>query len=184
MNSQLVVCSTIGGRICAIGFTRSLRYWTLEPSKIHGRLAVYCTANGICGMAKDSYNVNNSMEVIVGLTRMNGSIDFHCCYPAKLNASCPRSISPTGTPSHQSISRLSSNGDLNLNTGLDVDDDLLDNLGGGVEVDETLVDAHLVHVPGLGTLTVRRLTGGDLEVLGRETDGACSGISIAPTEKR
>ena len=26
---------------------------------------------------------------------------------------------------------LSSNGDLNLNTGLDVDDDLLDGLGGG-----------------------------------------------------
>jgi hypothetical protein len=28
---------------------------------------------------------------------------------------------------------LSGNGDLNLNTGLDVDDDLLDNLGGGVK---------------------------------------------------
>jgi hypothetical protein len=33
--------------------------------------------------------------------------------------------------------RLCGDGDLNLNTGLDVDDDLLDNLGGGVEVDET-----------------------------------------------
>ena len=32
--------------------------------------------------------------------------------------------------------RLCGDGDLNLNTGLDVDDDLLDNLGGGVEVDE------------------------------------------------
>jgi hypothetical protein len=29
--------------------------------------------------------------------------------------------------------RLSSDGDLNLNTSLDVDDDLLDNLGGGVQ---------------------------------------------------
>lgn len=28
---------------------------------------------------------------------------------------------------------LSSDGDLDLNTGVDVDDDLLDNLGGGVE---------------------------------------------------
>lgn len=28
---------------------------------------------------------------------------------------------------------LSSNGNLDLNTGLDVDDDLLDDLGGGVE---------------------------------------------------
>ena len=32
---------------------------------------------------------------------------------------------------------LSGNGDLNLNTGLDVDDDLLDNLGGGVKARET-----------------------------------------------
>jgi hypothetical protein len=33
----------------------------------------------------------------------------------------------------QSSLHLSSNGDLNLNTGIDVDDDLLDDLGGGVE---------------------------------------------------
>jgi hypothetical protein len=31
--------------------------------------------------------------------------------------------------------------------------DLPDDVGGGVEVDETLVDLHLVPVPGLGTLT-------------------------------
>jgi hypothetical protein len=31
--------------------------------------------------------------------------------------------------------------------------DLLDNLGGGVQVDETLVDPHLESVPSLGTLT-------------------------------
>jgi hypothetical protein len=31
---------------------------------------------------------------------------------------------------------LSSNGDLNLNTSLDVDDDLLDGLGGGEEARE------------------------------------------------
>jgi len=45
--------------------------------------------------------------------------------------------------------RLCGNGDLNLNTGLDVDDDLLDDLSGGVEVNESLVDSHLVHVPCL-----------------------------------
>lgn len=33
-------------------------------------------------------------------------------------------------------------------------------------LDETLVDAHLVLVPGLGTLTVGGLTGGDVEGLG------------------
>lgn len=35
----------------------------------------------------------------------------------------------------------------------------------------TLVDAHLVCVPSLGTLTARGLTGGDLQVLGGQTDG-------------
>lgn len=68
--------------------------------------------------------------------------------------------------------RLSSNGNLNLDTSVNVDNDLLDNLGGGVEVDETLVDAHLVAVPGLGTLTARGLAGGDLEALGGQADGA------------
>jgi hypothetical protein len=67
---------------------------------------------------------------------------------------------------------LCRNSDLNLNTGLDVDDDLLDNLGRGVQVDKALVDAHLICVPGLRTLTARSLTGGDLQVLGRKTDGA------------
>ena len=36
----------------------------------------------------------------------------------------------------------------------------------------TLVDAHLVRVPSLGTLTARRLAGGDLQVLGGQADGA------------
>jgi hypothetical protein len=34
---------------------------------------------------------------------------------------------------------LSSNGDLNLDTGLDVDDDLLDDLSGGVKTIDVLV---------------------------------------------
>lgn len=49
---------------------------------------------------------------------------------------------------------LCRNSDLNLDTGLDVDDDLLDDFGRGVEVDQALVDAHLVGIPGLRTLTV------------------------------
>lgn len=36
----------------------------------------------------------------------------------------------------------------------------------------TLVDAHLVRVPSLGTLTARGLAGGDLQVLGGQADGA------------
>lgn len=41
-----------------------------------------------------------------------------------------------------------------------------------MEINETLVDAHLEAVPGLGTVTARRLTGGDTENLGGETDGS------------
>jgi len=37
--------------------------------------------------------------------------------------------------------RLSSDGDLNLDTGLNVDDDLLDDLGRSVKIDQTLVDS-------------------------------------------
>lgn len=36
------------------------------------------------------------------------------------------------------------------------------------------MDAHLVAVPGLGTLTARGLAGGDLEALGGQTDRALS----------
>ncbi len=75
--------------------------------------------------------------------------------------------------------RLSSNGNLNLDTSVNVDNDLLDNVGGGVEVDETLVDAHLVAVPGLGALTARGLAGGDLEALGGQADGAlCAEVLV------
>ena len=38
-------------------------------------------------------------------------------------------------------------------------------------LDKALVDAHLILVPGLGTLTARSLAGGDVQSLGRETDG-------------
>ena len=41
-----------------------------------------------------------------------------------------------------------------------------------MEIDETLVDAHLETIPGLGTVTARRLTGGDTENLGGETNGS------------
>jgi hypothetical protein len=92
----------------------------------------------------------------------------------------------------QSRTRLLGEGDLDLNTGLELDRslqgrercdwlisnkawwsgnvgcggvgmtyDLLDNLGGGVQVDETLVDPHLESVPSLGTLTTGTASRGD-----------------------
>src|SRR5436305_19812 len=57
------------------------------------------------------------------------------------------------------FSSLSSNRNLHLDTSLNVDDDLLDDLGRGRQVDQALVDAHLVAVPRLGTFTAGRLAG-------------------------
>ncbi len=41
-----------------------------------------------------------------------------------------------------------------------------------MQVDDTLVDAHLEVVPGLGALTARSLAGGDSKDLGRHSDRA------------
>jgi hypothetical protein len=67
---------------------------------------------------------------------------------------------------------LSSNSNFNLNTSLNIDNDSLDNLSWRIEINQPLVDSHLEHIPGLGTFTVRCLSGGDLEDLGWEADGA------------
>lgn len=101
---------------------------------------------------------------------------FFLVLPPSTPSKPPTQHPPSSTSSSQARKNqrphLSSNGDLNLNTGLDVDDNLLDNLGGGVQVDEALVDAHLIGIPGLGTLTAGRLAGCDLEVLGGQADRA------------
>lgn len=58
-------------------------------------------------------------------------------------------------------------GDLNLHSRLDRDrSDLLDNLRGRVEVQDALVDAHLEAVPGVGSLSARRLARDDRKLLG------------------
>lgn len=41
------------------------------------------------------------------------------------------------------------------------------------------MDAHLVAVPGLGTLTARGLTGGDLQGLGGQADGTLDAQVLA-----
>lgn len=48
-----------------------------------------------------------------------------------------------------------------------------------MKVNKTLVDAHLVGVPGLGAFTARSLAGGNLENLGRQTDGALDAQVLA-----
>jgi len=64
-------------------------------------------------------------------------------------------------------------GHLDLDGGVDGDGGhLLDDLRGGVQVDDALVDAQLEAVPGLGTLTARRLAGRDAQHLRGQADGA------------
>ena len=50
--------------------------------------------------------------------------------------------------------------------------DLLDHVGGRVQVDEALVDAHLKTVPRVGTLATGRLASRDVQYLGGHADGA------------
>lgn len=71
----------------------------------------------------------------------------------------------------RSKSCLSSDGNLNLNTCLDVDDNLLDHLSGRIQIDQSLVNSHLVHIPCLGALTARSLSGCDLEDFGGQAHG-------------
>merc|ERR1719266_1757222 len=64
-------------------------------------------------------------------------------------------------------------GHFNLYAGFNIDGgDLLHDLGGTVQVDDSLVDPHLKLVPGLATLSARSLTGGDSQGLGGHPDGS------------
>lgn len=50
--------------------------------------------------------------------------------------------------------------------------DLLDNIGRRVQVQQSLVDPHLETIPSVGTLTSRRLPGGDVQHLGGQAHRA------------
>lgn len=79
---------------------------------------------------------------------------------------------PISCPSLHTHPHLCRDCDFDLNTRLNIDDDLLDDLGRRIEINQSLVDPHLVHVPGLRTLTARRFACGNLQALGRQTHGA------------
>lgn len=68
-------------------------------------------------------------------------------------------------------------GEVNLEGG-----DFLDNRDGAEDIDDSLVDAHLISVPGVGTLTARRLSGGDSQDLGRDSSGAANFITLVRLE--
>jgi len=60
----------------------------------------------------------------------------------------------------------------NLNTRFDMDTgDLLNNLTRRMQVNQPLVNPHLISIPSLRTLTVGGLPGGDFKDLGGQSDG-------------
>ena len=68
---------------------------------------------------------------------------------------------------------LSRDRNFDFDTRLQTDtSNLLDDLAGGMQVNQTFVDLELVPIPSLGTFTTRSFTGGNLEHLGRETNGS------------
>eukprot|EP00013_Stygamoeba_regulata_P030377 CAMPEP_0177650250 /NCGR_PEP_ID=MMETSP0447-20121125/11837_1 /TAXON_ID=0 /ORGANISM="Stygamoeba regulata, Strain BSH-02190019" /LENGTH=91 /DNA_ID=CAMNT_0019153097 /DNA_START=17 /DNA_END=292 /DNA_ORIENTATION=+ len=73
-----------------------------------------------------------------------------------------------------------SNGHLDVYSRLDGDGgDILDDGARRVQVDNTLVQAHLEAVVCAGTVTTGGLAGGDAQNLGRETDRAADGELLA-----
>jgi hypothetical protein len=98
------------------------------------------------------------------------SLSFHVSHNNKWGTEAR----PTG-PARAYLCALVVDVDFDLDGWVDGDGrHVLDNLSGAVQVNDALVHSELKSVPGLGTLTARRLTGGDLEHLGGQADGAAN----------
>jgi len=84
------------------------------------------------------------------------------------------------------IGRSGGNRDFDLDTRLEGDGgDLLHNLTGRVEIDETLVNLEFVTIPSLGTFTTRSFTSGNFEHLGGKTNGSLDTelLVLGPVDK-
>jgi len=78
-----------------------------------------------------------------------------------------------------SILRLCSNGDFDLDTGFNIDNNLLDDLCWCIEIYQTLVNTHFKCIPSLATFTVGGFTGRDAKVLGWKSDWALDAQVLA-----
>jgi hypothetical protein len=67
---------------------------------------------------------------------------------------------------------LCRNRDLNLDARLNIDNDLLYHLGRRIQINQSLVNAHLEHIPSLASLTTGCFSGCDLQGFGGQADGA------------
>ena len=56
--------------------------------------------------------------------------------------------------------------------------DLTDDGGRSVDVEDSLVDSHFVAIPGVGTITARRTSASDSELLGGNSSGAVGFVTL------
>jgi hypothetical protein len=71
------------------------------------------------------------------------------------------------------------NDQVHVNTGVDSEvGDLLNDAGGAVDVNDSLVNAHLEAVVGVGTITARGTTSGDGQNLGGDADDATGLVAL------
>ena len=71
------------------------------------------------------------------------------------------------------------NDQVHVNAGVDSEvGDLLNDAGGAVNVDDSLVDAHLVAIVGVGTIAAGRATGGHGQHLGGDADDTTGFVAL------
>jgi hypothetical protein len=86
--------------------------------------ALACIPRSTVLPSTDNQNLHCSIDASYFRRPLSG-----CCHRTRIS----RAINLELCKFLRACQHLSGNGDLNLNTGLDVDDDLLDNLGGSVQ---------------------------------------------------
>jgi hypothetical protein len=69
--------------------------------------------------------------------------------------------------------------EVNINSGVDSEvGDFSDDGSGAHDVDDTLVDFHFILIPGVGTITTRRSTASDGELLGGDSAGTVGLVTL------
>ena len=69
--------------------------------------------------------------------------------------------------------------EVDIDGGVDLESgDVLDHGGWAVDIDNSLVDSHLISVPSVGSLTAWGLSGGDSQDFGWNSNWAFSVVSI------
>ena len=82
-------------------------------------------------------------------------------------------------PDSQQASSLLENDEVDVNGGVNLEHgDVLDGGRWAVDIDDSLVDSHLVSVPGVGSFTARRFSGGNSQDFGWNSDWTSSLVTL------